>query len=258
MQDLFYSHAYSAMIEFVSTSGIMFDRGLLEQKLKDTSRLYEYWVFILFFSYFKRHLGLVADKLVPILSPEGSRDTYVLSLNSGDCATFLVPNGLRIALHYEPTFFPKSATGGIGSRFFRSTLKGTSPLVPDIYIELLSGLLESPKLEYGIVIDCKYSARILDAHWSDVEKYQSQLFEAVGFRNVADQLWLVHPGERPDWRINVPVTSIAELAQMRHSNIQGVLSLAPIKGEDAEESVEQLFDQLDDSIGGIIRAMVET
>lgn len=257
LQDLFYAYAYSAMIEFVSSSGIMFDKGMLEQKLKDTSRLYEYWVFILFFYYIKKRLGLATDRMAPLLHPEGNRDTYFLTLNSGDHVVFLAPNGLRMALYYEPTFFPSSEAKKFGSRLFRSTLKGSSPLVPDIYIELLSGTSESPRLEYGIVIDCKYSSRILKAHWSDVEKYQGQLFESVGFRNVADQLWIIHPGKEPYWEVNEPFSSLETLAQMKNSNIQGLLSLAPMKKEDSRESIEELFDQLDDSLGGILRSLVE-
>jgi hypothetical protein len=256
LQDLFYAHAYSAMIEFVSTRGVMFDKGILEQKLKETSKLYEYWSFILLFFYLKDRLGLPTDNSERLLRPQGGRDTYVLTLGSGDSIVFPAPNGLRIMIHYEPTFFIKAESARLGSRFFRSSLKGMAPLVPDIYIELLSGPLKTPRLEYGIVIDCKYSPRILESHWADVEKYQSELFESVGNRNVADQLWIIHPGTDPHWEVNVPDRSLDELARMSNAKVQGVLSLTPIKSEDARGSIEQIFDLIDDSIGRVIRSLL--
>jgi hypothetical protein len=170
---------------------------------------------------------------------------------------FIAPNGLRLAMHYEPTFFPKKEAEKIKSRFFRSTFKGKHPLVPDIYIELLSGSLDSPKLEYGIVMDCKYTAKIKDMQWAGVEKYQSQLYESIGNRNVANQLWIIHPTDEYNWEINVPTDSLEELVRLPNTNIQGKLSLTPLAGSSSEESMELIFDKLDDSIGRIIKTLIE-
>jgi len=257
MKDLFYSHAYSVMIEFISNNGLIFDNGILEQKLKDTSKLYEYWIFLLIFFYLKKRLCLSATTEAPFLNPTSNKDRYALNINSGDHIIFLAQNGFKVAIHYEPTFFTKTEAEKIGSRFIRSTLRGSKPLVPDIFIEILSGTTESPNLEYGIVIDCKYTSRIMEVHWNDVEKYQSQLFESIGLRNVADQLWIIHPGERPYWQVNVPYGSPEDHVQRPSNTVQGVLSLAPTANETSQGSLEYLFDQLDDSIGKTIRMFVD-
>jgi hypothetical protein len=256
-KDLFYSHAYVAMVDFISNNGIMFDSGKFEQKLKETSKLYEYWVYIIFFFYLKERFPLSVVSEAPFLNLSANRDQYVMDINSGDHIVFSAQNGLRIVIHYEPKFMSRNDAEDIGSRLFRSSLRGKRPLVPDLLIEILSGPAESPKLEYGIVIDCKYTTRIHEVHWNEVEKYQSQLFERIGLQNVANQLWIIHPGERPYWQINIPGGSIEDTVRIPNSTVQGVLSLAPTMNEKIQGSLDHHFDQLDDSIGRIIQMFVE-
>ncbi len=254
-KDLFYSHAYAAMVDFISNNGIMFDSGKFEQKLKETSKLYEYWVFILFFFYLKERFPLSVASEAPFLNLSSSKDRYVLDINSGDHIVFSAQSGLSIVIHYEPSFVSINEAEQVGRRFFRSSFRGSRPLIPDLLIEILSGSAESPQLEYGIVIDCKYTTRIQEVHWNEVEKYQSQLFERIGYQNVANQLWIIHPGERPYWQLNVPCGSIEEAVRMPNSTIQGILSLSPTTND--QGSFECLFNQLDDSIGKIIQMFVE-
>lgn len=256
-KDLFYSHAYVAMVEFIGNNGILFDSGKFEQKLKETSKLYEYWVYLILFFYLKERFALSMATEAPFLNLAASKDRYVLDINSGDHIEFLSGNGFRIVMHYEPKFMSRNEAENAGNRFLRSSLRGKRPLVPDVLIEILSGPAESPRLEYGIVMDCKYTKRIQEIHWNEVEKYQSQLFERTGFQNVANQLWIIHPGERPYWQINIPVDSIEDTVRMPRCGIQGVLSLAPAMNEKKPGSLDHYFTQLDDSIGKIIQMFVE-
>lgn len=252
--DRFYSNAYSVISEFISSNGIMFDRGAFDQKLKNTSKLYEYWVYLLFYEYLYTHMDLEVDSETPLFRSQDSVGAYMLNIESGNFAGFEAENGFRILLHYEPTFFPEYKAKKMGSRFFRSTLYGASPLQPDIFIEVQSGPKEQPKLEYGIVIDCKYSSNITQIHWDDVVKYQGQLFESQNMKNVADQLWLIYPGEKPEWKTNYPNVPFEEIVYGGKSSVAGQLSIAPLEQETTD--TQQYLKQIDHSIGKVLSILL--
>lgn len=108
---------------------------------------------VLFF-YLKERFSLSMISEVPFFNLSASKDRYILDINSGEHIVFTANNDIRIVIHYEPIFMSAHEAENVGSRLFRSSFRGKSPLVPDLLIEILSGPAASPKLEYGIVIDC--------------------------------------------------------------------------------------------------------
>lgn len=261
LRDLFYSHAYTLMTDFINVNGVLFDSSTVQQKLKDTSKLYEYWVYILLYSYLTQRLGLTVD-LDRSVFANPRENIFVLNIHSGGYTSFLPPEtrfpgtGLRVRLHYEPIFFPDADARQKEARFYRSGLvENRHPLQPDIFLEVITGPEEYPDLEYGLIIDCKYSRRILEHHWDDTGKYLFQLFESVNDRNVTNQLWLFYPGVDTTWKTNfgniAPEHLIAE-----QGAVVGELAIAPIadaSGQTRNLSRERLFDQLDKSVGGVLR-----
>ncbi|GBC59770.1 hypothetical protein DENIS_0711 [Desulfonema ishimotonii] len=259
LRDLFYSHAYAVMTDFINSNGVLFDRKAFEHRVKDTAKLYEYWVYLLLYKYLSGRLGLRADHRRTLFPPRTDEDNiFVLNIESGSTAVFHTETDLRILLHYEPTFFPLPEARERKSRFYRSGLMENSlSLQPDIIIEAVTGPEKAPVSEYALVIDCKYSAKISGHHWYDVGKYQFQLFESIGHTNIARQLWLFYPGPHEGWKTNFPDPNPEHLISDSGA-VAGEVSIAPLPGESGSQTVETLFDQLDKSVGAILRALLRS
>ena len=74
-------------------------------------------------------------------------------------------------------------------------MPGEAAWSPDVLIELLDGQGTSAVVQYAVVVDAKYTARIRDHHWLDTAKYLS-IRATRTRRQVVKQLWLAWPDER--------------------------------------------------------------
>jgi hypothetical protein len=117
------------------------------------------------------------------------RFRFTLDLDRGAGLTFAAGDGRLIRLRFEPWVWPRADAEARGEPLYRGT-RGTAAWSPDVVIELLTG---PDVVEYAVVVDAKYAARIQEHHWDDTVKYLE--IRATRTRlQVVKQLWLAYPG----------------------------------------------------------------
>ena len=153
---------------------------------KDTSRLYEQWVFLQLAAGLKK-LGFEPDAHQDVFRRISQR-RFLLDLPRGARLTYLGPEGLQLHLYFEPWIRPRETARRIGDALFHG--KGhEAAWSPDILL-LFESLPNMPLR--GIVVDAKYAKRLSDRHWSGVRKY-FQIRRFSDGKQAVDQVWLSAP-----------------------------------------------------------------
>jgi len=221
-----YFHIAQAMRRYLASSLVVLEQGE-DERLKETSRLYEHWIFIQLAEGF-RAAGPECDDLQGLIR-RLSRHRFTLDLDDEIIMTFRVDERHVVRLRYEPWVFPIDAA----RRRFETICRGGSgpAWAPDILVEFLEANDADPEewdVAYAVVIDAKYSRSIQDHHWSRVTKY-SEIRSVASRRQVVRQVWLAHPGESDAIRCRDQAVTWTPFGpdRPRDETIFGTLSLTP-------------------------------
>lgn len=221
-----YHRVGEAMQRYLTSSLVILEQGS-DERLKETSRLYEHWVFIQLADAF-REAGLECDDLQGLVR-RLSRHRYTLDLDDEMILSFRVDEFRSIRLRYEPWILPIEAARSRGETLCRAG--SGAAWAPDVLIEFLEGRgdgASTPDVVYAVVVDAKYSKDIRDHHWSRVAKY-AEIRTVSNRRQVVRQVWLAHP--RPDGGIRCRDAAVmwTEFGpdRPRDETIMGTLAICP-------------------------------
>ena len=212
-----------AMRGYLASSLVVLEAGA-DERLKETSRLYEHWVFLRLAEAF-RAAGLRGDDVEGVVR-RLSRHRFVLDLDDDMVVTFRVDGRRRIRVRYEPWILSADAARRRGDLLCRGT--GAGPAWrPDVLIEFIAGR----EVDYAVVVDSKYSRRIQDHHWARVEKY-TRIRTVTDLRQVVRQVWLAHPGDPAGLRCRDPFVRWTDDGpdRPRDEFVMGELGLRPAFG----------------------------
>ena len=218
-----------AMRGYLASKLVVLETGA-DERLKETSRLYEHWVFLRLGEAF-RAAGLRGDDVEGVVR-RLSRHRFVLDLDDDMVVTFRVDQRRRVRVRYEPWILSADAARRRGDLLCRGA--GAGPAWrPDVLIEFIDG----SDVDYAVVVDSKYSRRIQDHHWARVEKY-TRIRTVAGLRQVVRQVWLAHPGDPAGIRCRDPFVRWTEAGpdRPRDEFVMGELGLRPAPGGAEAES----------------------
>ena len=212
-----------AMRGYLASSLVVLESGA-DERLKETSRLYEHWAFLRLAEGF-RAAGLRGDDVEGVVR-NLSRHRFVLDLDDDMIVTFRVDERRRVRVRYEPWILSADAARRRGDLLCRGA--GAGPAWrPDVLIEFIDG----SDVDYAVVVDSKYSKRIQDHHWARVEKY-TRIRTVAGLRQVVRQVWLAHPGDPAGIRCRDPFVRWTDAGpdRPRDEFVMGELGLRPALG----------------------------
>ena len=218
-----------AMRGYLASKLVVLETGA-DERLKETSRLYEHWVFLRLGAAF-RAAGLRGDDVEGVVR-RLSRHRFVLDLDDDMVVTFRVDQRRRVRVRYEPWILSADAARRRGDLLCRGA--GAGPAWrPDVLIEFIDG----SDVDYAVVVDSKYSRRIQDHHWARVEKY-TRIRTVAGLRQVVRQVWLAHPGDPAGIRCRDPFVRWTEAGpdRPRDEFVMGEIGLRPAPGGAEAES----------------------
>jgi hypothetical protein len=209
---------------YLRSNLLVVDDGL-EERVKSTSRLYEQWVFFQLAAAFRR-AGLRCQADDGVLR-RSHLFRFTLEMDRGARLLFLADDGRAVGLRFEPWVSPLHAAGDRGDDYCHG-MHGEAAWSPDVLIELLDGPGPGANVQYAVVIDAKYTARIRDYHWADTSKYL-HIRSTRTRRQVVKQLWLAWPDERAGI---VPRDAAVRWTRggpdcPREETVQGVLGAVP-------------------------------
>ena len=212
-----------AMRGYLASKLVVLETGA-DERLKETSRLYEHWVFLRLGAAF-RAAGLRGDDVEGVVR-RLSRHRFVLDLDDDMVVTFRVDQRRRVRVRYEPWILSADAARRRGDLLCRGA--GAGPAWrPDVLIEFIDG----SDVDYAVVVDSKYSRRIQDHHWARVEKY-TRIRTVAGLRQVVRQVWLAHPGDPAGIRCRDPFVRWTDAGpdRPRDEFVMGEIGLRPAPG----------------------------
>jgi hypothetical protein len=185
---LTYNACFISILQYLRTTLWTLDEGL-QERVKRTSRLFEHWVFIQLAAAIT-NLGFECVQHEGLYSIRSS-NRFTLDLDKGTLLTFSLSGGRVLRLRYEPWIFSKKAAVAVHDGVYAPIQYAWNP---DVVLEVCSGYLRdgTPKVDYAVVVDAKYTTRIVDHHWNRVTKYW-KIRATHSDRQVAMQLWLVIP-----------------------------------------------------------------
>ncbi len=218
-----------AMRGYLASKLVVLETGA-DERLKETSRLYEHWVFLRLGAAF-RAAGLRGDDVEGVVR-RLSRHRFVLDLDDDMVVTFRVDQRRRVRVRYEPWILSADAARRRGDLLCRGA--GAGPAWrPDVLIEFIDG----SDVDYAVVVDSKYSRRIQDHHWARVEKY-TRIRTVAGLRQVVRQVWLAHPGDPAGIRCRDPFVRWTDAGpdRPRDEFVMGEIGLRPAPGGAEAES----------------------
>jgi hypothetical protein len=158
---------------------------------KLTWRVYEQWVFLQIVEAFRR-AGVELDDWNEVIR-QNLHSRFLVDFDRGLTFEGSAGESLRLRFRYEPWIFSRDVAERSGESLYRG---GTNKVAwcPDIVIECQARRDQTWATIYALVLDCKYTSRLSDQHWTDTGKYLE--IRSVATRNqAAKQLWLVTPGE---------------------------------------------------------------
>jgi len=183
-----YHHIWMVMRQYLSQTVVSLETGS-EERLKQTWRMYEQWVFLQLAEAL-RTSGLLCENTVDFLSAL-SRRRFAIDLQRDSFLEFRNSDGLKVVLTYEPTVFRKEVAAKAGARIY-SGIASDQPLAPDVLIEVLRQMPDGNyDLVYAIVVDAKYS-RNPSRYIEQCSKYQ-KIRHAGTDRSVVRQIWIAAP-----------------------------------------------------------------
>jgi hypothetical protein len=209
---------------YLRSNLLVVDDGL-EERVKSTSRLYEQWVFFQLAAAFRR-AGLPCQENEGVLR-RTHRFRFDLDMDRGARLLFLVADGRAVGLRFEPWVSPLHAAVERGDDYCHG-MPGEAAWSPDVLIEVLDGPGPGAGVQYVVVVDAKYTARVREHHWADTSKYL-HIRSTRSRRQVVKQLWLAWPDERAGI---VPRDAAVAWTRdgpdcPRDETVQGVLGTAP-------------------------------
>lgn len=158
---------------------------------KLTWRMFEQWTFLRIIDAF-RHAGLELREWTDTLR-QNLRSRFLVDFDRGLMFEGLAGHGLRLRFRYEPWILGHSSAVQAQETLHRGR-SGEVAWSPDVVIECLRQKDGEWVTVYAIVLDCKYTPRVTNQHWSGITKYLEIRSTDTG-RQVAKQLWLVCPNE---------------------------------------------------------------
>ncbi|MCC2671013.1 MAG: hypothetical protein K0Q72_3484, partial [Armatimonadetes bacterium] len=160
---------------------------------KLTSRLYEQWCFLRIVDAF-RTAGLDLREWNEALR-QNLLSRFILDFDRGLEFAGLLTTGHRLRIRYEPWILGEQSAKSGGETLCRLNSQNVA-WCPDVVIECLQHKDDTWEPVYAIVLDCKYTTRLREQHWTDTRKYL-QIRSTRSRRQVVRQLWLVWPGQEP-------------------------------------------------------------
>ncbi len=185
-------HLLWALIrKFLLANAIWYEGDDMSAVTKLTSRLFEQWGYLRIVEAF-RACGLDLQEWNDALR-QNVRSRFILDFDRGLLFEGTLGSDLRLRLRYEPWILGERSATQAGETLCRGSSADVA-WCPDILIECLRRDGDDWNPVYGIVLDCKYTMRIQDQHWSQTSKYL-EIRETRTKRQVVRQLWLVSPAE---------------------------------------------------------------
>jgi hypothetical protein len=224
-----YRRVWHLMAAYLDSASVVLGQDASE-RVKDTWRLYEQWVFFQLAAAF-RHAGTECGAVEGLLH-QRSASRFDLDLQRGAAVSFDFPDGRRVRLRYEPWILDAADARRRDESVYRAG-GGRVAWSPDVLIEVLrAGSGRRGEVEYAAVVDAKYSRRIGERHWDGVEKYL-QIRATADDRPVTRQVWLAFPGDADDIRMRDAAVSWTPRGPDRPTDehVLGTLALRPADGE---------------------------
>lgn len=165
----------------------------VEERVKDTSKMYEHWVLVQL-AFAIRLAGLTCADVNSLLVR--SRNMRSLRIDRRTRLVFDAKDGRRLVLRYEPWISSANeARGrGRGETLYRADNRATS-LCPDIVLEVhdATDLGSATRVSYAVVLDSKYKTRIRDEDLDGVIGKYTTLRACHDDSQVVKQVWVVAP-----------------------------------------------------------------
>jgi hypothetical protein len=180
--------------------------GVFRIGSKLTSRLFEQWCYLQVVEAFRKN-GLDLREWTDALR-QNLQSRFILDFDRGLMFEGMVTAELRLRLRYEPWILGKNSALKAGETLCRGSSSDVA-WCPDIVIECLKSEKDIWRPVYGIVLDCKYVARIWNQHWSDTAKYL-EIRCTSSRRQITKQLWLISPSDQPDIKSEDPAVTFSE------------------------------------------------
>jgi hypothetical protein len=202
-----YRHMLRAFLRYARAAYWTISEGSTES-IKQTSKLYEIWVYIQIVAAFKA-LGFSATAIDGLYQADGER-SLTLEFAQDTVITLTNAKGTRVRVRYDPWIEGRDLA--LKRRDGLCFSRSGGVVRPDVVIEFLRGYTEAsiPIVSYAAVIDAKY--RRVDG--DDLDKLQKYHRLASSVQpngpDVALQLWLAHPANdeivcyRQEWGERAP------------------------------------------------------
>lgn len=190
-----YRRVWNLMQQYSNRSAIIVGSDV-SQRVKATSKMYEQWVFFQCAAAI-RALGCRCEEEVGVLQQK-SRYRFTLNLDYGSRLSFAGPHGEIVTITYQPLIYGYLDAAARRDTLFRGQV--ATPWSPDILIEVLDKKREPgkpPQVLHALILDAKYSARLMDHHWAKVAKY-AEIRSTATRAAVVRQVWIAYPGREPE------------------------------------------------------------
>lgn len=207
----------------------------LEERIKRTHKLYEYWVFFQLASAF----GQAGWKAIgeTSLFEMVNRRTFTLDLARDTTVTYVHPNSTYLRIRFDPWIRTRNAATTKGDSLWSGHTVAT--FTPDIVIEFFDRVVgEVPDVKYAVIVDAKYRNPLRIEAFDEVRKYFG-LRSTVRNRAVAKQVWLAFPGVDGFRVINDAVQWDSEEADRISETIEGFLAISPSPNVSARLDIDQ-------------------
>lgn len=191
---------------FLVGNAIWYEGDDMSAVTKLTWRIFEQWCYLRIVDAF-RSCGVDLREWSDALR-QNLRSRFIVDFDRGLMFEGVLGPGLRLRFRYEPWILGQSAAAQAGETLCRGT-SGEVAWCPDIVIECLRGGGKCWQPVYGIVLDCKYSARVSNRHWSGITKYL-EIRSTETKKQLAKQLWLISPSSTSAVSSEDPAVSFSE------------------------------------------------
>jgi hypothetical protein len=185
-----YRELFDLMVRFLGSDVLLVEGDDISTVTKLTWRLFEQWSLVRMVDAFRK-AGMVFDEWDESLRQHVAA-RFTLDFERGLSFQGTLTPGLRLKIRYEPWILGETAAKQLNETLCRGTSENVA-WSPDIVVELLDERGGAQEPIYAIVLDCKYTRRIGEHHFSQTNKYFG-IRSTRSRRQVVRQLWLIHPG----------------------------------------------------------------
>ncbi len=219
---------------YLRSSLVILEDGA-DERLKATDRLYEQWVFFQTAAAL-RAAGLRCRSGSRVFS-RANRLRFTLDLDRGARLAFQAADGRAVTLRYEPWVLSRAEAEARGESVYRG--KTGAAWSPDVLLEFFSGG-GNPVVEYAVVFDAKYTARVREAGPQDTDKYL-EIRRTHTRDQIVKQVWRVCPDpnlgiwlrdDEIEWAPEGPNIDIDQV-------ILGEIGLAPAENKNVAVRIDE-------------------